>query len=385
MSIPFFFLLYPLPALRDALFPVSSSAGGAVAAPRRFVFPYRLHLCPPWPSIHRDFFIDGAGIWCSVSGSGGCLVSGGRGRRGRRGSSPRCGRRGGQGALPPRGRPRRGGVGYQSWQQRHGSEGGRLRGAGQGTGVSQLGSGVLTASAVLLRAVLALVPRMRDFAVIWIAREPLVRPCCLCLSRVVRFCSRGSFSRWHPSSSLLTCECHVWVPLPRATARPSFVRCPQAGLGTWRHAAVVSSSDVLAVPKSVPLEVAATLTSGASTALRLLSDFSPLSSGDVVVQSGGESAVGEAVVQLAAKRGVKTVTFVKVRMEAVLFVGVVSYGEAVWSGRSVPGDAQVDDVLLRDAWSAPCWGAATVSPTNLWCVEARSAAACTYSPPPQHL
>lgn len=127
--------------------------------------------------------------------------------------------------------------------------------------------------------------------------------------------------------------------MPRATAWPSLFRCPQAGLGTWRHAAVVSSSDVLAVPKSVPLEVAATLTSGASTALRLLSDFGSVSSGDVVVQSGGESAVGEAVVQLASKRGVKTVTFVKVRTEAVLLVGVVSYWESVWSGRSVPADS----------------------------------------------
>lgn len=136
--------------------------------------------------------------------------------------------------------------------------------------------------------------------------------------------------------------------LPRATARPSFFRCPQAGLGTWRHAAVVSSSDVLAVPKSVPLEVAATLTSGASTALRLLSDFSSLSSGDVVVQSGGESAVGEAVVQLAAKRGVKTVTFVKVRMEAVLLVGVVFYGEPVWSGRSVPADTHRWMMFFRE-------------------------------------
>lgn len=115
---------------------------------------------------------------------------------------------------------------------------------------------------------------------------------------------------------------------------PSSYRCPQAGLGTWRHAAVLSSSDVLAVPKSVPLAVAATLTSGASTALRLLSDFSTLSSGDVVVQSGGESAVGEAVVQLAAKRGVKTVTFVKVRMEAVLLVAMVSHMETLLSGRS---------------------------------------------------
>lgn len=109
--------------------------------------------------------------------------------------------------------------------------------------------------------------------------------------------------------------------LPHANVCPSFYCRLQAGLGTWRHSAVLSSSDVLAVPKSVPLAVAATLTSGASTALRLLNDFCSLSSGDVVVQSGGESAVGEAVVQLAAKRGVKTVTFVKVRTGALCAAG----------------------------------------------------------------
>lgn len=128
--------------------------------------------------------------------------------------------------------------------------------------------------------------------------------------------------------------------ISRVIACPSCCHCPQAGLGTWRHAAVLSSSDVLAVPKSVPLAVAATLTSGASTALRLLSDFSSLASGDVVVQGGGESAVGEAVVQLAAKRGVKTVTFVKVRgTGAVLLVGVAFHLETLWGVLCIGADS----------------------------------------------
>ncbi|GAB0491272.1 hypothetical protein MMPV_002524 [Pyropia vietnamensis] len=114
----------------------------------------------------------------------------------------------------------------------------------------------------------------------------------------------------------------------------------KAGLGTWRHAAVLSSSDVLAVPKSVPLAVAATLTSGASTALRLLSDFGSLSSGDVVVQSGGESAVGEAVAQLAAKRGVKTVTFVKENAE---------YTATVERLKAVGGDVVVSEAYASSS------------------------------------
>lgn len=42
--------------------------------------------------------------------------------------------------------------------------------------------GGLTARAGLLRVVLALGPRVRELAVVWIAREPLVQARCLCLS-----------------------------------------------------------------------------------------------------------------------------------------------------------------------------------------------------------
>ncbi|OSX81343.1 hypothetical protein BU14_0022s0063 [Porphyra umbilicalis] len=114
----------------------------------------------------------------------------------------------------------------------------------------------------------------------------------------------------------------------------------KAGLGTWRHAAVVSSADVLAVPKSVPLEAAATLTSGAATALRLLSDFGALAAGDTVVQSGGESAVGSAVVQLAAARGMKTVTFVKESAD---------YASTVERLKSAGGDVVVSETYASSS------------------------------------
>lgn len=220
----------------------------------------------------------------------------------------------------------------------------------------QRGGGGLTAMAKHLWAVLALGPVMRELVTVWIAGGPLVRALLvsaasrsLLRERVVHGMERIEFA----SDVMILYVCL----LSRATAYPSFCCRPQAGLGTWRHAAVLSSSHVLAVPKSVPLAVAATLTSGASTALRLLSDFSSLSSGDVVVQSGGESAVGEAVVQLAAKRGVKTITFVKVRTGAVLLVGVVSHMETLRSRRSIRADTCGWMIFLREMRGRRLFGA----------------------------
>lgn len=80
-------------------------------------------------------------------------------------------------------------------------------------------------------------------------------------------------------------------------------------MGTWREAALVSEAQVLSVPSTIRVELAATL-SGAFTALRLLSDFGALSAGDVVVQNDAASPVGTAVVQLARARGLRTVSLV---------------------------------------------------------------------------
>lgn len=47
------------------------------------------------------------------------------------------------------------------------------------------------------------------------------------------------------------------------------------------------------------------------TAYRLLNDFVDLKEGDVVIQNGANSAVGQAVVQLAAARGIKTINVMR--------------------------------------------------------------------------
>ena len=59
------------------------------------------------------------------------------------------------------------------------------------------------------------------------------------------------------------------------------------------------------ISKSISVEDAATLSVNPSTAYRMLADFTTLSKGDVVIQNGANSAVGQAVIQLAALRGLR--------------------------------------------------------------------------------
>lgn len=75
----------------------------------------------------------------------------------------------------------------------------------------------------------------------------------------------------------------------------------------------MSESQVLPVPNTMRIELAATLSASPFTALRLLSDFGSLSSGDVVVQNDASSAVGTAVVQIANALGLKTISLVDER------------------------------------------------------------------------
>eukprot|EP00009_Paramoeba_aestuarina_P012737 CAMPEP_0201540082 /NCGR_PEP_ID=MMETSP0161_2-20130828/70754_1 /ASSEMBLY_ACC=CAM_ASM_000251 /TAXON_ID=180227 /ORGANISM="Neoparamoeba aestuarina, Strain SoJaBio B1-5/56/2" /LENGTH=351 /DNA_ID=CAMNT_0047947529 /DNA_START=80 /DNA_END=1135 /DNA_ORIENTATION=- len=83
--------------------------------------------------------------------------------------------------------------------------------------------------------------------------------------------------------------------------------------GTWRTHATVSASHVVPVPSSLPPPYAATLGVSLSTAHLLLTEFEDLKEGDVVVQNGGSGLVSQLVVQLAAKKGIKTITLVRER------------------------------------------------------------------------
>ncbi|KAI1894887.1 hypothetical protein AGOR_G00120390 [Albula goreensis] len=63
-----------------------------------------------------------------------------------------------------------------------------------------------------------------------------------------------------------------------------------AGLGTWRTAAVFSEDVLTPVPNDIPLLSAATLGVNPCTAFRMLSDFEALKPGDSVIQDAANSA-----------------------------------------------------------------------------------------------
>lgn len=86
-----------------------------------------------------------------------------------------------------------------------------------------------------------------------------------------------------------------------------------AGLGTWRTEAVLPEEDIISLPNSLPLLAAATLGVNPCTAFRMLSDFEDLQPGDSVIQNSANSGVGQAVIQIAAARGIKTINVVRDR------------------------------------------------------------------------
>ncbi|KAK5891955.1 hypothetical protein CesoFtcFv8_012384 [Champsocephalus esox] len=88
-----------------------------------------------------------------------------------------------------------------------------------------------------------------------------------------------------------------------------------SGLGTWRTEAVLAEGDVISLPNDIPLLSAATLGVNPCTAFRMLSDFEELKPGDSVIQNAANSGVGQAVIQIAAARGINTINVVRDRPE----------------------------------------------------------------------
>jgi len=87
------------------------------------------------------------------------------------------------------------------------------------------------------------------------------------------------------------------------------------GFGTWRTYAVCPAETVLKVPQDIKPEYAACMSVNPPTAYRLLEDFVDLKEGDVVIQNGGTSAVAQAVSQLAALRGIITISIIRSRVD----------------------------------------------------------------------
>ncbi|XP_054855744.1 enoyl-[acyl-carrier-protein] reductase, mitochondrial isoform X2 [Eublepharis macularius] len=86
-----------------------------------------------------------------------------------------------------------------------------------------------------------------------------------------------------------------------------------AGLGTWQTEAVFGEEKLLKMPPDIPLMCAATLSVNPCTAFRMLSDFKTLKPGDSVIQNAANSGVGQAVIQIAAAKGLKTINVVRDR------------------------------------------------------------------------
>ncbi|KAL8220432.1 UNVERIFIED_CONTAM: hypothetical protein K2H54_045707 [Gekko kuhli] len=86
-----------------------------------------------------------------------------------------------------------------------------------------------------------------------------------------------------------------------------------AGLGTWRTEAVFEEGKLLKMPSDIPLLSAATLGVNPCTAFRMLSDFVTLKPGDSVIQNAANSGAGQAVIQIAAAKGIKTINVIRDR------------------------------------------------------------------------
>jgi trans-2-enoyl-CoA reductase len=82
-------------------------------------------------------------------------------------------------------------------------------------------------------------------------------------------------------------------------------------LGTWREAAAVKASELVAVPPEIEPVHAAMLKSNPMTAWRLLHDYVDLRSGEWLIQNAANSAAGRAVIQIARELGYKTVNVVR--------------------------------------------------------------------------
>ncbi|KAJ6581315.1 hypothetical protein B0H19DRAFT_1018049 [Mycena capillaripes] len=85
--------------------------------------------------------------------------------------------------------------------------------------------------------------------------------------------------------------------------------------GTWASSRNVGAMDVLKLPRVNKLSEVhgATMTVNPPTAHNMLSDYVTLDKGEWVVQNGANSAVGQAVIQIAASRGLKTLNLVRNR------------------------------------------------------------------------
>lgn len=106
--------------------------------------------------------------------------------------------------------------------------------------------------------------------------------------------------------------------------------------GSWCEAYITEGTNVIPVPPGMPVDQAAMLAINPPTAWHLLHRFVRLHPGDWLIQNAANSGVGRCVIQIAAAKGLRTVS-------------IVRRAELVDELRSLGGDVVVvDGPQLRD-------------------------------------
>lgn len=115
----------------------------------------------------------------------------------------------------------------------------------------------------------------------------------------------------------------------------------------WVEKKVVKSSEAIRVPDGADRYRLATLKVNPATAALLLERFTELEPGDWIVQNAANSAVGRAVIQMAAARGLKTMNLVR-RIDVAAELETLG-GDVVM----IEGEATLDRVLTATYGRAP--------------------------------
>ncbi|XP_069130740.1 enoyl-[acyl-carrier-protein] reductase, mitochondrial-like [Argopecten irradians] len=98
-----------------------------------------------------------------------------------------------------------------------------------------------------------------------------------------------------------------------------------AAWGTWRTHAVCEEATVQQIDNDISVLGAATIAVNPCTAYRMLKDFVPVKQGDIVIQNGANSSVGQSVIQLAKEWGISTINIIRNRPDCDQLVSYLKH------------------------------------------------------------
>lgn len=116
--------------------------------------------------------------------------------------------------------------------------------------------------------------------------------------------------------------------------------------GVWADSVTVAATSVLKIPQNLSIEEGAALPAALS-AYAILNNFVSLKAGDVVVQYGGDSAVGLAISQIGTASGVKVVNASQQQIDDSTFVKTVAGMGSVKLTISNSAKKNVSKTLMR--------------------------------------